>query len=89
MSGKVETTRLILAMLAGRALDATMCPSEVARALAAGNKAGNAGWRARMPDVHAAVDALIAEGRIALSWKGAPFDRRDGPYRIALRKHGI
>lgn len=92
MSTMSEPARLTLAMLAGRTLGTTMCPSEVARALIDESnvcEVGKAGWRARMPDVHAAVDALIAEGHIALSWKGAPLDRRDGPYRIALRKHDV
>jgi hypothetical protein len=69
-----------LALLAGRAADATLCPSEVARALAAA--AGEADWRGAMPAVHAAVDVLAAEGRVRLSWKGAAMPVRDGPYRI-------
>jgi len=66
-----------LALLSARATGATVCPSEVARALARGN------WRAEMPDVHAAVDQLLAEGRITLSWKGQRLVTRAGPYRIA------
>lgn len=55
-----------LALLAARSEDATVCPSEVARAVA-----GEAGaWREAMPDVHAAVDALVDEGAVQLSWKG-------------------
>ena len=71
----------VLALLAGRAADATVCPSEVARALAA--TAGGDDWRAEMPSVHAAVDALVAEGRVRLSWKGVAMAVRRGPYRIA------
>jgi hypothetical protein len=67
-----------LALLSARAPGATVCPSEVAR-----NLAGAAGdWRARMADVHAAVDALVAERRIGLSWKGQAMATRAGPYRI-------
>jgi hypothetical protein len=69
-----------LALLAARAPGATVCPSEVARAVAAG--AGRAGWRGDMPAVHAAVDSLVAEGAVRLSWKGAALPVRDGPYRI-------
>lgn len=64
-----------LALLARRAPDATICPSEVARAIAAD-------WRAAMPDVHAAVDALVDAGLVRLSWKGRPMAARSGPYRI-------
>ncbi|MET0271056.1 MAG: DUF3253 domain-containing protein [Sphingomonas sp.] len=70
-----------LTLLAARAPDATLCPSEVARALAA--DAGiAAGWRDLMPVVHAAVDRLVAGGHVRLSWKGRPLASRTGPYRI-------
>ena len=55
-----------------------MCPSEVARALVAGSDA----WRDAMPVVHAAVDGLVADGVVSLSWKGVPLAVRAGPYRI-------
>jgi hypothetical protein len=35
-----------------------------------------------MPAVHAAVDAMVAEGLVRLSWKGCAIPTRDGPYRI-------
>jgi len=66
-----------LALLAKRRADQTICPSEVARALAPAN------WRAAMPRVHFAVDALLSEGAITLCWKGRPLPARAGPYRIA------
>lgn len=72
---------VILALLGERAAGATICPSEAARRLA-----GEGGdWRARMDAVHAAADALVAEGAITLSWKGMPKQKRRGPYRIARR----
>ncbi|HEX8062947.1 MAG TPA: DUF3253 domain-containing protein [Allosphingosinicella sp.] len=70
-----------LALLGRRAAGATVCPSEVARALAAA--AGTADWRGEMPAVHAAIDSLLAEGLVRLSWKGEPKPARDGAYRIA------
>ena len=71
----------ILALLAERAAGATICPSEAARRLA-----GPSGdWRAEMDAVHTAADALLAEGAIALSWKGTAMQKRRGPYRIARR----
>ena len=71
----------IRALLAERAPGATICPSEAARRLA-----GPQGdWRAEMAAVHAAVDAMTAQGTIALSWRGEPKQKRRGPYRIARR----
>lgn len=75
MTGDARAMTLML--LARRAREATICPSEVARALAPG-----ANWRAAMPVVHAAVDRLRDEGIIRLSWKGKPLATRSGPYRI-------
>lgn len=69
----------VLALLAQRAPGATLCPSEVARAVAA------PAWRAAMPAVHAAVDALVAEGLVELRWKGELLATRAGPYRIGRR----
>lgn len=75
-----EARATTLALLAGRAEGATLCPSEVARALAGAS--GGADWRGEMARVHAAVDALVAEGRVRLSWKGEAKAAREGPYRI-------
>jgi hypothetical protein len=68
----------VIALVAGRAPEATVCPSEVARALATTADA----WRDAMPAVHAAVDRLVAKGVVGLSWKGVPLAVRAGPYRI-------
>lgn len=57
----------------------TICPSEAARAMTA----PDGPWRKAMEPVHAAVDDLLAQGRIALSWKSNPLAERRGPYRIA------
>ena len=67
-----------LTLLAARAEGATVCPSEVARALAA----ATGEWRAQMSEVHAAVDQMAADGLVRLSWKGRMLSARDGPYRI-------
>ena len=72
-----------LSLLAARAPGATVCPSEVARAVA--RAAGHADWRGEMAGVHAAVDALVADGHVRLSWKGTELPARAGPYRIAVR----
>jgi len=73
---------VILALLDERGADGTICPSEAAKRLA-----GMQGdWRARMGEVHGSVDALHAQGMVALSWKGKPLGRRHGAYRIARRR---
>jgi hypothetical protein len=73
-----------LALLASRAPTATVCPSEVARSLAstAGPEAGAVSWRDLMPVVHSAVDRLVIDGHVRLSWKGQALPTRSGPYRI-------
>lgn len=71
----------ILTLLGQRAEGATICPSEAARIVA-----GPLGdWRAQMDAVHAAADGLAEQGAVSLSWKGAPMQKRRGPYRIARR----
>lgn len=77
--GKVRSA--VLALLARRAADSTICPSEVARSIAAA--AGSTDWRSRMPEVHSAIDSLAADGLVRLSWKGESLLARDGPYRIS------
>ena len=71
-------------LLEARAPGATICPSEAARALAA----PDGDWRAEMPAVHEAVDRLVADGMVRLSWKGETLWSRTGPYRIAHRLKG-
>lgn len=70
----------VLALLASRLPEATICPSEVARAISP-----DAEWRDAMPAVHSAVDRLLAEGSVQLSWKGQPLAARDGPYRVGRK----
>jgi hypothetical protein len=72
-----------LAILAARASEATVCPSEVARALTLSEaEAGGTCWRESMPAVHEAIDGLVADGTVQLSWKGETLPSRSGPYRI-------
>lgn len=80
MPGKAngDARAATLALLAARAPGATLCPSEVARTLAG----AGGDWRAEMPTVHAAVDAMMAEGAVRLSWKGVAMPARAGPYRV-------
>ncbi|RZT46363.1 uncharacterized protein DUF3253 [Sphingomonas sp. BK036] len=69
-----------LALLDRRQQTSTICPSEVARALTASDPAKD--WRTAMPAVHAAIDQLMAEGAVQLSWKGKALKTRTGAYRI-------
>ena len=70
-----------MTLIAAREADATVCPSEVARAMAA-SRGDPAAWRDVMPVVHAVVDQMLGEDLIRLSWKGRTLDCRAGPYRI-------
>ncbi|WP_411338972.1 DUF3253 domain-containing protein [Sphingopyxis sp. J-6] len=74
MDNKVQEA--VLALLAARTADGSVCPSEVARAITRGPK-----WRSAMPAVHAAIDGMLASNLVQLSWKGKPLARRKGPYR--------
>lgn len=78
---RVSAEQAILALLAERSAGTTICPSEAARRVAG----PHGDWRAEMASVHAATDALLAAGAITLSWRGAPQEKRRGPYRIARR----
>ena len=68
----------IFSLLSQRSENATICPSEAARFLA-----GDDDWRGEMDRVHAAVDRLVSDGKVTLSWKGKSLPVRSGPYRIA------
>lgn len=75
----IDPRAVTLSLLACRAPGATICPSEVARVVAAD-------WRGAMPAVHAAIDGLVRDGRVQLSWKGHALNARAGPYRIAATR---
>lgn len=72
----------IRALLARRRPGASLCPSEVARALAADAPA----WRALLPLVRAVAGELARQGRLEVSRGGRPVDPADprGPVRLAL-----
>jgi hypothetical protein len=72
----------MLGLLERRTVDATVCRSEVARAVARARDGQDTNWRLFMPEVHSAVDVMVAEGRVRLSWKGQPCPVRTGPYRL-------
>lgn len=74
-----EVRSILCDLCAARGPGKTICPSEVARALAQD-------WRPLMPAVQAAVRKLTAQGVIIVTQKGqpvAPATAR-GPIRLAL-----
>ena len=69
----------ILALLDSRKPDATICPSDAARALSATR------WRPLMPAVRDAARALAREGRVVVTQRGRALDPAlewHGPVRI-------
>ena len=74
---------MILAMIAERGSSKTVCPSEVARALAGSNEKA---WRRLMTPIRRVAVRLADEDRVALRRKGRPVDSHDfkGIYRIGL-----
>lgn len=73
--------RAVLDLLAARAEGATICPSEVARAV------GGADWRALMEPTRAAARRLVASGEVEITQGGTVVDPATarGPIRIRRR----
>jgi hypothetical protein len=70
----------ILVLLAARAPSASICPSDVARAMAADEE----GWRAKMPDIRRVAARLAAQGRVKVTRGKEEVDAlsKGGPIRI-------
>lgn len=84
MSERDHIAQTILALLEQRVEGASICPSEVARALEPSS------WRPLMPRVRAAAAELAASGKVELRQRGIvvePFSEFRGPIRIALAAH--
>lgn len=79
MTDQTEIEMEILSQAARRGPGKTLCPSEVARALADS-------WRPLMPQVREAAARLAADGRIAILQKGRrlPGLPARGPIRLGL-----
>ena len=79
-----ELERSILALLGGRAADATICPSEAARAV------GGDDWRPLMEPARAAARRLVAAGEVEITQAGHPVDpsTAKGPIRIRRVRRG-
>jgi hypothetical protein len=61
---------MILRLCTERGPGKTICPSQVARALASEEHA----WRTLMPDIRRVADDLSAQGRIVVTQRGAIVD---------------
>jgi hypothetical protein len=77
-----ELERTILALLAARAREATICPSDAARAV------GGDDWRDLMEPARAAARRLVAAGEVEITQGGAVVDPSTarGPIRIRRRQ---
>lgn len=80
MAAASEIERTLLSLVEARA-PKTVCPSEVARALAPGD------WRPLMPSVRQIAAKLVRNKRIVVTQGGAEVDplTTPGPIRLALR----
>lgn len=74
-------------LLAARAPGATICPSEVARALVPDDEAA---WRAAMPAVRRVAAALARRGRVRVTRGGIEVDAESagGPIRLGTPARG-
>lgn len=75
-----KIAEVIFTLLQARAEHATICPSEVARALEPVH------WRPLMPRIRAVANTLAGAGRVELRQRGrviAPSGEIRGPLRIA------
>ncbi|WP_111765310.1 DUF2256 and DUF3253 domain-containing protein [Nakamurella deserti] len=79
---ELETT--ILSLLAARASDATICPSDAARAV------GGDTWRDLMEPARAAARRLVTAGEVVITQGGAVVDpsTAKGPIRIRRVRRG-
>ncbi len=72
---------VLRALLDARSSEATICPSEVARAIAPDDEAA---WRALMPEVRRIAADLADRGLLRVTQRGEPVDARTarGPIRL-------
>jgi Protein of unknown function (DUF3253) len=77
-----ELERVILRLLSERSADASICPSDAARA------ARPDGWRALMGEVRAAAGRLAVRGQVDITQVGRVVDisAARGPVRIRLHR---
>jgi hypothetical protein len=78
--------KTMLALVAERGTEKTLCPSEVARALGGDHPDG---WGPLMGPVRKVAVRLALDGRLVITRKGKPVDPSDfrGVYRLGLPRH--
>jgi len=76
MMDRTELTETILSLCAERGAEKSICPSEVARALAGNDEKL---WRLLMHPIRDTALALAQEGRITILRKGRPVDPTEVP----------
>ncbi|MGY1623788.1 DUF3253 domain-containing protein [Geodermatophilus sp. SYSU D00965] len=72
----------IVALLADRRVDASICPSEAARAV------DPAGWRDLMPAARDAAGRLATAGRVVVTQGGAVVDVETARGPVRIRRPG-
>lgn len=80
-----ELERTTLFLLDARARTSTVCPSEVARAVA-GADADEAAWRALMEPARMAARRLVAGGQVEITQGGRVVDPSTAKGAIRLRR---
>lgn len=77
-----EIAEAVVRLATARGADRSLCPSDVARALAGTDR----DWRRLMPLIHAVVERLARDGRVSISKAGRPvgIGRPRGAYRVRL-----
>jgi hypothetical protein len=80
MPDDARLAAVIFELLDARAANATICPSDAARALAHDKPA----WRALMPEVRRVAAALAADGKLRVTQHGEDVDAlaARGPIRL-------
>ncbi len=73
----------MLSLLKQRGAEKSICPSEIARALA-----DDSNWRSLMVPVRAVARKLARQGNVVITQRGKPVepDNFKGPVRISLRQ---
>jgi len=84
-ASQTELKRQILELLRSRGMGKTICPSEVARAVADSDERDE--WEPLMSPVREAAQELVADGKIVVTQRGEVVDGRTakGPIRLRLR----
>jgi hypothetical protein len=74
----------LLALLDRRAREATVCPSEAARAVAAADGGAGEAWRELMEPARMAARRLVAAGEVEITQRGRVVDpsTAKGPIRV-------